>query len=118
MTIVSMTVPQLRRAECTVDGQVQRITPRAADLLAILLVSPPTRWVETANLIAAIWTNPDLQADYASNCISVYVKLLRDAGVPIENRPGFGYRVPPEARRQGDPPPRYRCGECFRSMPA
>jgi DNA-binding response OmpR family regulator len=105
--IVSMTVPQMRRHECTIDGTVVRLPPQVADLLALLLMRSPDDIVDRATIIEAIWPNPDLQPLTATIAIRVYVAALRRIGVPVEtighSKGCRGWRIPVEARGSDAP---------------
>lgn len=106
MTAVSMTMPQLDRHECTIAGHPVPLQRQQADLLALLLVSAPDRWLDLDTIIEGIWPDPDLQPDGARNVVKVQICRLRRHGVPIDTRRICGripcklngWRIPVEAR--------------------
>lgn len=93
-----MTVPQWMRGECLVDGRAVRLLPAWSELLAVLLVASPDRELSSAELIEAIWPEPDEEPAYAAGNLAKYIHFLRARGVPIENRHGYGWRIPAWAR--------------------
>lgn len=102
---VSMTLPQLARAQCTVDGLTVRLRRMDAELLAVLLVSGPTRCVDEATLIGALWPDPDREPGNARAVLYQYVAHLRGAGIEIICEYARGWRIPERARAgaQRDP---------------
>jgi DNA-binding response OmpR family regulator len=100
MTGVSMTLPQLHRRECTVDGQVVRLTPSMAELLSLLLVSHPSDFVDWAAIGDALWPGMTRQPDLWRNVIKVYLSRLRGLGIGIDRRWRAGWRIPRECRVQ------------------
>jgi DNA-binding response OmpR family regulator len=103
---VSMTWPQYRRHECTIDGVTVRLRPQQAELLSVLLVGSPVGFLHADALIEGVWPDPDREPDTAENCIAVYIGQLRRLGVTIEARfhcgrsvrQHNGYRIPVTAR--------------------
>ncbi len=96
--VVSMTLPQAKRSEATINGQRVQITPGGHRLLKLLLLSNPGRFISPQNLVETMWPNPDTQPLTALNILRVYVTWLRKLDVRIEQQYGFGYRIPPENR--------------------
>ena len=97
--MISMTVPQYRRRECTINGEVVRLRwSYRRDVLVALLLSHPDYYVSRAELIASVFSEPDLQPDYAADVIRQGIHFLRRWGVTIESRLGFGWRIPRHAR--------------------
>jgi hypothetical protein len=99
---VSMTVPQLHRHECTIDGMAIPLSPHETDLLSLLLVSAPGEVVDRDTVIEAIWPDPDLQPLTALVAIRVYVAALRRIGIGIDTigfgRGCAGWRIPADCR--------------------
>jgi DNA-binding response OmpR family regulator len=95
---VAMTLPQYRRGEVSVDGVPVHLTPNEAELVALLLASPPDRGLTKETLIEAIWPNPDTQAVTAPKVIDVMVMRARKKGVPIETVWGRGFVIPEHVR--------------------
>lgn len=109
---VSMTLPQYRRRECRSGGRVRRLEPQQAELLALLLVSPPDRYLNLDTAIDALWPAAAAQPLTAHNIVRVRICQLRRLGIAIEVRrvkrsPGTigtwhlsyaGWRIPPEGR--------------------
>lgn len=93
-----MTVPQYRRRECSIDGRTVHLCPAMCELLSVMLVSGPDRFLGSSVLIEALWPNPDLEPDYAESMIWRYILRLRREGVVIENAYNFGWRIPRWAR--------------------
>jgi DNA-binding response OmpR family regulator len=81
---VSMTIPQLRRSECTINGVPHHLTPGRAEFLATLLVASPDHFLRPDDLIEALWPDPDLQPETAYWVLKVYAANLRRMGVVIE----------------------------------
>lgn len=98
--MISMTLPQYRRAQCTINGCTVQLRPMWAETLATLLVSPPDRFVCKDTLIGELWPNPDLEPEYAANIVDKHIYFLRGLGVEIENASTFGWRIPEHARGQ------------------
>jgi DNA-binding response OmpR family regulator len=96
--VVSMTLPQAKRREATIDGRRVRLRPGGHRLLKLLLLSNPQRFISPQSLVETMWPNPDTQPLTATNIVRVYVTWLRKLGVHIERQNGFGYRIPPENR--------------------
>lgn len=110
---VTMTVPQYRRRYCTLwsaspstptaagGGFRQRLDPQQAEVLALLLVARPDRWVTIDTIIDDLWPGDDpLTAD---KIVQVRICQLRRFGVQIANARGFGYRIPACGRAAGLP---------------
>jgi DNA-binding winged helix-turn-helix (wHTH) protein len=98
--MISMTIPQFRCHECTINGRAVKLRPQAAEVLSILLVSDPDEFVTQPELIEAMWPNPDFQPDYADTLLGKMFTILRQSGVAIENDWGRGWRIPRWAREQ------------------
>lgn len=98
MNHIGMTVPQYRGHRCTINGRPVQLRPMMAELVALLLVSPPDRAADYETLVEALWPDPDLQPLAALNIIHVMVAKLRRQGVPIANEWGRGYFIPRTAR--------------------
>jgi hypothetical protein len=108
--MIGMTLPQYRRHECTINGRTVRLfgecTTKACiangclnrELLALLLVSPPDRYLCRDDLIEALW--PDNEPDWATAIVHRLIHALRGLSVPIETSYTFGYRIPRWAREQ------------------
>lgn len=93
--LISMTLPQYRRHECTI---VVKLRPAMSELLANLLVSPPDRFVSKETLIQALWADPDVEPGNAESIVRRDIHFLRRLGVPIQSHIGFGWRIPADAR--------------------
>jgi hypothetical protein len=88
--MIAMTLPQLRRHQCSVDGRTVQLTPAQANLVALLLVSHPDCWVDRETVVAALWPNPDRMPDRHYDVLKVHVCHVRRAGIPVEARFGRG----------------------------
>jgi hypothetical protein len=97
---VSMTWPQLLRAECKLGDDIVRLRPASATLLSILLVQNPEGYLTNEELIVRMWPDPDLEPDSASRIIDQYLMFLRQSGIRVvrAHGKGRGYRIPAEAR--------------------
>jgi DNA-binding phage protein len=95
---ITMSVPQYRRSECSVDGRPVHLFPQSAELVALLLVSPPDRCVPYDLIIEAVWPDPDSQALTAVHVLHVMVTKLRHRGVHIFTEWGRGLFLPAECR--------------------
>lgn len=99
--MVSMTLPQYRRHECTINGRTVKFWwPMWSEVLALLLVSPPDRFISKSTLIEAVWPDPDFEPEYAARMIITTIHYLRSNGVEIETHYSFGWRIPEHARGQ------------------
>lgn len=107
--LVSMSWPQSRRSEATINGHRVHIAPACHQLLQLLLFSDPRRSVPLQELVEAMWPNAATQPLTAETVVRVYVRQLRKLGIAIEGRSGLGYRIPPESRGR-----RERLGEKLR----
>jgi hypothetical protein len=106
---VSMSWPQYCRRQCSV---VRTLAPLQAELLALLLLSPPGQFLAVEEIVEGLWPDADHQPLTASRLTQHAIFELRELGVPIEGRTrngGWacknrwqshyaGYRVPLEAR--------------------
>jgi DNA-binding response OmpR family regulator len=91
---VSMTLPQYRRRECSI---VHPLPEQQLELLTLLLVSAPDRFVPRDTLIERLWSHAR-EPDDARGCIETYIHRLREIGVYVENDWGNGWRIPQEGR--------------------
>lgn len=91
--MISMTMPQYRRRECSINGTSVHLRPMYIEVLSTLLAAGP-RFVSRTELIEAIWPNPELEPDYAWTLVDHCILSLRRAGVSIETHWGIGWRVP------------------------
>lgn len=96
--LVSMTVPQMMRRECTIDGRARKLTRCDADLLTALLIQHPSRSIPLHDLICMLWPDPALEPRCAEEVVSVYLTRLRRMGIEWVCTIGFGYRIPRRAR--------------------
>lgn len=88
-----MTVPQMRRCECTHYGRVVRLTHRECEVLTILLLRRGTP-VSTTELIEAIYPNPDSEPDYGVSTIGAFLcRLRRKMPGLIETNWCWGYSI-------------------------
>src|SRR5688572_11456122 len=94
--MISMTLPQYRRGECTIDGHVVRMRRTCTELLAVLLVAD--RFLSHSELTEAVWPDPDFEPEFARNTIEQSILRLRRNGVVIECQYSFGWRIPRDAR--------------------
>lgn len=94
---VGMTVPQYERRQCVI---VRRMSPKEAELLALLLVSHPDKRLELETVIETLWPDPWAQPDGASSYVSDCISHLRSLGIEIEGCKALGWRIPREARLQ------------------
>lgn len=92
-SIISMTIPLAARGRCLIDGREVYLTLTEQRLVEILLLQPPDRWLNYRWLTEALWPDPDRQPETGWKMISVYVRRIRDLGVPVENLKGWGYRI-------------------------
>lgn len=118
---VSMTMPQYRRGECSVNGRPRHLNRQCTELLALLLVSPPNRVVPYDVAVEGVWPDPDSQALTAVDVLHVIVTTLRHRGVRIDTEWGRGFVIPAECRSEWTPPPAQpmaRCPACDRRMAA
>lgn len=92
--MISMTWPQYRRREFTLDCHVVRLSHQQIEVLSVLLMRHPHP-VPIGHLIEAVWPNPDLEPDAASNQISVIlIKIRRTIGYHrILRRIGLGMQL-------------------------
>lgn len=67
---VSMTVPQMKRRECTVDGETVRLTPKMERVVSLLLMRRG-HIVPCSDLIEYVYPDPETQPETAWNCIMV-----------------------------------------------
>lgn len=102
MMRISMTYPQLRRREVSVDDELIHLTPMETDVVMVMLLRPPGYLVSKAELTEVLWPDPEAQPITAIRVIYMMIMRLRRKGVPIESRMNWGYAIPAAAR--GDPP--------------
>lgn len=94
MNTVSMTYPQWLRQEASI-GRLSTMDHR---LLTLLLLSNPKEFVSSDEIIEVLWPDADAQALTANNRVRTHIFNLRQAGVPVETRHGWGWRIPEFAR--------------------
>lgn len=88
--MITMTWPQYLRHECRVTA---RLSPQESELLSTLLVRHP-RPVTTAELIEAIWPDPDHEAEFAQSRVWALVcSIGRKIGAGRIEHDGIGYRL-------------------------
>jgi hypothetical protein len=85
-----MTWHEYCRNRCTIDGLRCRIAPAMAELLALLLLTDPKRFVSLDDILDVLWPNPDLQPETWRNVVSVHMSALVALGIQIERRVGRG----------------------------
>lgn len=100
--MIQMTLPQYLRHECTINGRMVPLRKSLADLLALMLVSGPDKFLSTQFLIEAMWPDPDFEPDWAETIVFRRIHELRMKGVQIERRYIFGYRIPRWAREEAE----------------
>lgn len=73
---ISMTIPQLRRLQCTFYGRTVQLSYNEAELLAVLLIrrGRPTSF---NNLVGLIYPDPDDEPDWSVNCVRVTLHRMR-----------------------------------------
>lgn len=100
MTTISMTAAQLARGECVIGDMFRvRLTPCEINLLALLLITPPSCVVEFETIIEAMWPDPDTQPLTTIKIVSVIKYRLSLKGIPIDSCWGRGlYSIPAERR--------------------
>jgi DNA-binding response OmpR family regulator len=93
--VISMTVPQYRRREVTINGHCVTMAGKRHELLAALLVNRG-QWLTYDQIIEIMWPDPDNQPLTALGCIDqALLRLRRVLGVDaIECRWGLGLRMP------------------------
>ena len=90
---ISMTWPQLRRGECTYQGQRVRLTRMECEVLSVLLMHRGRR-VGLTMLIEAIYPDPDLEPDFAARCImSILWRTRQKVPGAIKSTHGWGWEV-------------------------
>lgn len=97
---VSLSWPDYLAGRCRVDGRRVWLSRQKTDMLLMLLLSDPRRYVPTKELIELVWPDPDVQPLGAIGHLSVLAARMRRLGIGIESGPWRGYRIPREARGQ------------------
>lgn len=95
---VSMTLPQYRRHECTIDGHSLRLMRHEAEGLALLLAASPDRGLTRHEIAEAVWPDRRTRPISAVNCVSVHISRLKLLGVLIDGGREWPYRIPVEGR--------------------
>jgi hypothetical protein len=90
---VSMTFPQSIRGECSVGDVRVKLAPQETKILEILLLRGKGYFTGYHELIEMMWPDPDDEPEDAMNCLSVYVCKLRNKGIAIDTRHGFGVGI-------------------------
>jgi DNA-binding response OmpR family regulator len=87
---VSMTWPQYKRREATIDGWTVKLSGLQCNILFILLVR--RQFVKITDIADFVY--PAVAPINSHQAISITIATLRrKLGVGIENRYGWGYRV-------------------------
>jgi DNA-binding winged helix-turn-helix (wHTH) protein len=89
-----MTLPQFSIRRCTIDGSQVKLSRREVELLSILLVNHPEKFIRMGDLIEMIWPDALYEPEYAESSVSVSVFKLRKKGVCILAAKSRGYRIP------------------------
>lgn len=87
-----------RRNEVDVGGLIVRLSPLEAEVLSTIIMRPLT---SRAQIIEAVWPDPDLEPDSAHNMVSVTISRLRRKGVPVACRHGLGFEIDPNYFARG-----------------
>ena len=95
---VTMHFPGTRTQECWVDGNRVYLTRMHTLMLERLLLSHPDRYVSMEELTEWLWPNPDLSPEANKECLRHFAWKLRDRGINVEARYGWGFRIPAENR--------------------
>lgn len=89
----------LARREALIDDEIVRIGSSTVYLiLTYLLLKSPYRWTSSNELADYIWGNRDNYPASAKQILSIHMGRLREHGVMIETRYGWGYRIPCRGR--------------------
>jgi DNA-binding response OmpR family regulator len=90
---ISMTWPQYRRHEVTFYGVRITLKRMEAELLSVLLANRGTA-IRVQELIEMVYPNPDVEPEYAVNCIHhLAMKLRRTLPGVVQSRGHWGYCV-------------------------
>ena len=95
---IQITFPMMERGECKIEGRTVRFRPGEYEVLLILLLGHPDRYLTVWQIVELAWPNADLQPDAATDIVQKYISDMRAYAAPIETRWGYGYRIPPECR--------------------
>ena len=91
--MITMTLPQSRRREVVVHGQVIKLSGQVHALVELLVLRSRCI-VPVETIIEYIWPNPDFEPDWAATIVSVLLCRARQCGVPLETHYGRGYSLP------------------------
>lgn len=80
------------RGEVEVGGLIVYLSRQQVEVLSTIMMRPLT---SKAQIIEAVWPDPDLEPDSADNMVSGIISKLRRKGVPIGNRHGLGFEIDP-----------------------
>lgn len=69
---VSMTIPQMKRCECTVDGATVRLTPKMERVVSLLLLRPG-HIIPYREVIEYVYPDCETEPDTAWNCIMQFI---------------------------------------------
>lgn len=96
---ISMTVPQMRRNQAVINGELKRITPFAHKLLVVLILNRG-RLLSRSELIERLYPNPDDEPEGIDKYMARMIGHLRVYGISIETIHTMGYRliIPTEKR--------------------
>jgi len=90
--MISMTLPQSKRREVSVNGRTVTLSPNEHKLVELLLLRGDAL-TSLGGAIEYIWPNPDLEPEWAFNIVTVLIYRTRKKGVPIETFHGRGYSI-------------------------
>lgn len=95
MIDISMTWPLYRRRQVNVGGRVIQLSPLECGILSTLLLNRG-KSVSADEIAESVYLGEDGGPDWAASCITVTICRLRQrlGALVIENRFGFGYRIP------------------------
>jgi DNA-binding response OmpR family regulator len=91
---ITMTAPQMRRGEVTVDGRTICVPKHLHDLLTLLVMNRDRPAMMTCGeLIECLWPDPDVQPVSGTTYVSKLIYKLRLWGIPIDSVHGQGWRL-------------------------
>ena len=102
--MITMTWPQYRRSQCSIEDWVIDLSPMEAELLSTLLIRYPSP-VTIREMIEIVYPDPDAEPDYPeTQIVQRMAQLARKIGAYRIGNGGraIGYRLfqlPADARR-------------------
>ena len=91
--MLAVTLRRKLVVEVILDGKEVRLPRCEAALLERLAMARPGKFLSRGKLVEAIYPNTDEEPNQAEALVARFACRLRQRGIPVEGRCGWGYRL-------------------------